>query len=59
MTGPTERDRGGRPADEPDPGLLDETAPLPAAGGEGVTPSEGPDDPPNEGEVPSDADRDR
>jgi hypothetical protein len=50
-------DRDGRADSEPDEGLLDETAPLPAPGGEGVTPSEGPDDPPNEGEVPSDPDR--
>jgi hypothetical protein len=53
-TGRNPRERG-----DEDPGLLDETAPLPAEGGEITTPSEGPDDPPNEGVVPSDPDRDR
>jgi hypothetical protein len=52
-----DRDRDGRPESEPDQGSLDETAPLPAPGGEGVTASEGPDDPPNEGEVPSEPER--
>jgi hypothetical protein len=54
-------DRDTDPQEERDPrrsdqdeGLLDETAPLPAPGGEGVTPSEGPDDPPNRGQVPTD-----
>jgi hypothetical protein len=57
-------DRGTDPQDEGDPrrrgdedeGLLDETAPLPAPGGEDVTPSEGPDDPPNEGDIARDPD---
>jgi hypothetical protein len=42
-----------------DTGLREETAPLPAPGGETATPAEGPDDPPNEGEVPSEPEPDR
>jgi hypothetical protein len=42
-----------------DTGLLEETAPLPAPGGETATPAEGPDDPPNEGAVPSDPETQR
>jgi hypothetical protein len=51
--------RDPRRGSEQDEGLLDETAPLPAPGGEGVTPSEGPDDPPNRGRVPPDEDAQR
>ncbi|GGI06606.1 hypothetical protein GCM10011354_19930 [Egicoccus halophilus] len=39
-----------------DPGLIDDTAPLPPEGGEQTVPSEGPDDPPNEGQLPRDPD---
>jgi hypothetical protein len=48
------RDRTDEPDQEPDQGLLDETSPLPPPGGETTTPSEGPDDPPNEGEIARD-----
>lgn len=34
------------------------TAPLPPPGGEQRVPSEGPDDPPNEGDLPSDPEPD-
>jgi hypothetical protein len=49
-----QEERDPRHGGDEDEGLLDETAPLPAPGGEGVTPSEGPDDPPNRGQVPTD-----
>jgi hypothetical protein len=51
--------RDPREGEEEDQGLIDDTAPLPAPGGEKATPSEGPDDPPNEGRVPSDPDETR
>jgi hypothetical protein len=51
--------RDPREGEEEDPGLIDDTAPLPAPGAEKATPSEGPDDPPNEGRVPSDPDETR
>jgi hypothetical protein len=54
-TDPTRDDRREDEGREEE-GLTDGSSPLPPPGGETSVPAEGPDDPPNAGEVPSDPD---